>query len=170
MSDRGDEVITIRAASAGDIPGIRAVGAAAWRDTYTGLVPPGYIENGLAQGWAAERFAQDLADPIQRLLVAATKTRIVGVVHAIDREGIGYLWRLYLLREARGGGTGRALWEAALAAFPAPFPRWEASVIVGNPALRFYQRLGFRVLREEPWTAYGHTVPLAYLEWAPTAG
>jgi hypothetical protein len=34
---------SIRPATAEDIAGIQAVGAAAWRDTYTGLAPDGYI-------------------------------------------------------------------------------------------------------------------------------
>ena len=133
-------------------------------------MPNGYIETGLAQGWTAECFARDLANPSHCLRVAATTGRIVGVAHAIDRGSTGYLWRLYVLSDMHGQGIGRALWEAAIAAFPVPFMRWEASVIVCNPALHFYQRLGFRVVREAPWTAFGYTVPLAYLDWVPSDG
>lgn len=137
-------MVTIRAAMVDDIPGIRAVGASAWRDTYTGLVPAGYVEAGLAQGWTAEHFAESLANPAYRVLVAEDAGWVVGVAQAaIGRDGTGHLWRLYLLREARGCGLGRALWEAVVAAF--------------------YQRLGFRVTRAGTWAAYGYEVPLTYL-------
>jgi ribosomal protein S18 acetylase RimI-like enzyme len=157
-------MVTIRAATADDIPDIRAVGASAWRDTYTGLVPDGYVEAGLAQGWTAEHFAESLANPAYRVLVAEDAGWVVGVAQAaIGRDGTGHLWRLYLLREARGCGFGRALWEAVAAAFSASPTRWETSVVVGNPALAFYQRLGFRVTRAGTWAAYGYEVPLTYL-------
>lgn len=160
---------SIRVATEADIPGIRAVGAAAWRDTYTGLVPDGYIEAGLAQGWTHEHFAQSLANPSYRVHVAEEEGRVVGVAQAaLDTAGTGHLWRLYLLRETRGRGVGRALWAATIAAFaPAP-ARWETSVIAGNPALAFYARLGFRVTREGTWSAHGYEVPLTNLELGAT--
>ena len=157
-------MVNIRVATEADIAGIRAVGAATWRDTYTDLVPDGYIEAGLAQSWTHDHFAQSLANPAYRVHVAAEDGRVVGVAQATrDTAGVGHLWRLYLLREARGRGVGRALWATTIASF-APSPaRWETSVIAGNPALTFYERLGFRVVGQGTWSAYGYGVPLIYL-------
>jgi ribosomal protein S18 acetylase RimI-like enzyme len=100
--------------------------------------------------------------------VAEEAGRVVG---AICGELLGpdeaEIWWLHIAGEARGQGIGRALWAALVAPFPAPRPRWETSVIVGNPALAFYRRLGFRVTRDGTWAAYGHEVALTYLELAP---
>ncbi|MCG8349611.1 MAG: GNAT family N-acetyltransferase [Chloroflexales bacterium] len=155
----------IRLATIDDIPAIQAVGAAAWRDTYPGLVPDGYLDDGFARAWARDSFERSLANPRIRLLVAEYAGAIVGMIQlGWHDDGIADLWRLYLLREQRGRGLGRRLWEAVTAELP-PFIRtFRTSVVRGNPALRFYRRLGFDVTHEDDSEYVGYQVPLTYIE------
>jgi len=156
---------TIRPATVADIPAIQAVGKAAWRDTYTGLVHDGYLDDGFARSWASPDFEQALASPHARLLVAETADGVVGMVQlGWSDEGIASLWRLYLLRDVRGVGLGTRLWQAVIADLPASLRTFRTSVVRGNPALRFYERLGFAVTHVADSEYAGYRVPLIYLE------
>ena len=163
---------SIRPATEEDIPAIQAVGAAAWRDTYTGLVPEGYLDEGFARSWTHEGFVQTLASQRARLLVAEQEGVVVGVIQlAWNDEGIASLWRLYLRQDVRGQGLGRGLWTIAVDDLPPSIQTFRTSVVRGNPALRFYQRLGFRVTHEGAPEYVGFRVPLVYLEAsAPLVG
>ena len=66
--------------------------------------------------------------------------------------------RIYLLSRFQGGGTGRALMEAALAAARAAGKR---RVVLGayreNPVVGFYQRFGFEVVGDRQFQVGPHT-------------
>lgn len=110
---------SIRPATTDDIAGIQAVGEAAWRDTYTGLAPDGYITEGFAKAWTHEGFVRSLANPQVRLLVAELAGEIVGIAQlGWTDEGIAHLWRLYLRQDQRGQGLGKRLWAAITADLP----------------------------------------------------
>jgi SAM-dependent methyltransferase/ribosomal protein S18 acetylase RimI-like enzyme len=155
----------IRSATADDIAGIQAVGAAAWRDTYTGLAPDGYITEGFARAWTHEGFVRSLANPQVRLLVAEGAGQIVGMAQlGWTDEGIAHLWRLYLRQDQRRQGLGQRLWAAITADLPAHIRTYRTSVMRGNPALRFYERLGFGVTHSADELYLGYLVPLVFIE------
>jgi SAM-dependent methyltransferase/ribosomal protein S18 acetylase RimI-like enzyme len=156
---------SIRPATAADIAGIQAVGAAAWRDTYTGLAPDGYITEGFARAWAHEGFVRSLANPQVRLLVAELAGEIVGMAQlGWTDTGIAHLWRLYLRQDQRGQGLGKRLWAAITADLPPYIRTYRTSVMRGNPALRFYERLGFGVTHSANELYLGYLVPLVFIE------
>jgi ribosomal protein S18 acetylase RimI-like enzyme len=124
-------------------------------------VPDGYLDDGLARAWAREGFAQALADPKVRLLVADLNGSVVGMAQpGWSDEGIAALWRLYLRQDQRGQGLGRRMWQAIIADLPAHLRTLRTSVVRGNPALRFYQRLGFGIIHEGSPEYAGYGVPL----------
>ncbi|NJM09080.1 GNAT family N-acetyltransferase, partial [Candidatus Gracilibacteria bacterium] len=104
-------------------------------------------------------------NPCIRLLVADRDGIVVGVAQlAWNAEGIATLWRLYLRQDQRGQGLGQRMWAAVIADLP-PFIRtYRTSVVRGNPALRFYERLGFGVTHEGDPEYAGYRVPLVFLE------
>ncbi|NTU82196.1 MAG: GNAT family N-acetyltransferase [Chloroflexales bacterium] len=163
--------VTIRSATSDDIPAIQAVGVSAWRDTYTGLVPDGYITVGLEQFWSRESFERALASHDTRLLVAERDGQIIGMIRlTVTGDGVAHLGQLYLRHTARGQGLGKTLWAAATANLSAHVRSFRTSVIEGSPALRFYQRLGFTVTHHERPSLRGYTVPLMMLEMPARGG
>lgn len=156
---------TIRPATVNDIAAIQSVGQAAWRDTYTGLVPDGYLDEGFTRSWAREGFVQALDNAYIHLLVAELDGAIIGVAQlGWSEKGIASLWRLYLLSEVRRQGLGQRLWETIIADLPPLIHTYRTSVVRGNPALRFYQRLGFVITHQAESEYVGYLVSLTYLE------
>jgi GNAT superfamily N-acetyltransferase len=88
-----------------------------------------------------------------RVLVATDGAEIVGYLQLIETETAGELELLSMavVEERQGHGVGRALVQRAIAECGTEAVRTlhvaTASADVGN--LRFYQRLGFRMLRIE---------------------
>lgn len=157
--------VTIRPATTDDIPAIQLVGAAAWRDTYTDLVPDGYVKAGIEHFWSRESFERAITSIDTRLLVAERGGYIVGMIRMTATEdGVAHLGQLYMLSEVRGQGLGRALWEAATATMPPSIRRYRTAIVEGSPARYFYERLGFKVSHREQASLRGYTVHLMILE------
>jgi L-amino acid N-acyltransferase YncA len=135
--------VPVRPATATDAEAIAAVHIAAWRDTYTRLLPPGALDD-LDPVARAERWTQIIADDVTTVLVAELGRRIVGwasvsegrdadAPRPLEVEGI------YVLTAALGSGAGQALLDAAVGDAPAYL--WSAA---DNPrAQAFYRRNGF---------------------------
>jgi len=98
---------------------------------------------------APERLAAYLGRG--RVLVAVDDGRVVGHVQLVDAPGGVELLTLAVAEDRQGEGIGRALVERAIEACRAAGVETlcvaTAAASTGN--LRFYQRLGFRMLRVE---------------------
>lgn len=106
-----------------------------------------------------DRFAQRVAGPDRFILGAFDGDALVGTVGFYRHDGPklahkGGIWGMYVAPEARGRGVGLALLEAAVARVAAACPgvSWlQLGVATGNaPALRLYERAGFRTFGVEP--------------------
>lgn len=100
----------IRIATLDDVAAIRAVGVAAWHDTYTGIVPDEYIPWALEKWWTTEAIQRHVLSDHFIVLVAEVNTQIVGMASAqihLDRSAT--LWRLYVNHACRGEGIGTRL-------------------------------------------------------------
>ncbi|MEE6280631.1 GNAT family N-acetyltransferase [Georgenia sunbinii] len=134
----------VREAAPPDADQIAATHAAAWRETYTGLVPEQVLAEMAAAGPA--RWAADLAEPQGRSTWIGVERESGGVVAVAVAEAMGpghvrplRLSVLYVLQRCHGRGLGRVLLERALGDAPAYL--WVAE---GNEsAERFYRRNGF---------------------------
>lgn len=137
------EPALVRPAVEGDADGIARVHIAAWRETYTRLLPPGALDD-LGEASRAARWRQIIADDVTGVVVAARDGEIVGWCSWSDRprersprtlelEGI------YVLASEYGSGTGQALLDASIGTRPAFL-----HVAEDNPrAHAFYRRNGF---------------------------
>lgn len=134
----------VREAALPDAERVAATHAAAWRETYTGLVPESVLADLEAAG--PQRWALDLAEPEARATWIAVERETGEVVGIAVAEATGpgdvrplRLNVLYVLRRCQGQRLGQILLERALGDAPAYL--WVAE---GNEdAERFYRRHGF---------------------------
>jgi ribosomal protein S18 acetylase RimI-like enzyme len=74
----------------------------------------------------------------------------IGWMQVLDAEDRIYIEQLHLLAPYRNRGVGRTLIADIFSRALASNRPVELSVIRGNPAIRLYGRLGFRLIAEEP--------------------
>ncbi len=165
----------VRDATAEDAEAIASVHAAAWRDTYVGMLPEALIAN-FGYERVLPRWRERLpATPPQSILVWSEP--VAGYAYSgPSRDGdpahAGEVYAIYLTAERRGQGGGRALLAASAARLAAA---GLASMVVwvlrdNHPARAFYERLGGRYVGARPllWAGAEAAVEVAY-GWADTA-
>jgi len=135
-----EPAIRVRAASVDDAAEVRAVAAAAWRDTYAGLLRPETIEAFIERAYSIERLERRIGD--DTFLVALDGTSIIAFCDALSPEDRVDLLAIYALPRSRGRGAGTALLDALRARYPGRIV--VAEVLVGNRKGEvFYERRGF---------------------------
>jgi ribosomal protein S18 acetylase RimI-like enzyme len=135
----------IRTATFADIQAIRAVGVAAWYDTYSGLVPDDYITWAIAKWWSLADIQRHIESDQFLVLVAEIDQQIVGIAHTqIRADQTAILWRLYVTQTYRGRGIGTQLISASEQQLPAGIQRLGIEYYQANTrAANLYARLGF---------------------------
>jgi GNAT superfamily N-acetyltransferase len=130
----------VRAAGAEDVAEVRAVAAAAWRDTYAGLLRPETIEAFVERAYSPERVARRIE--ADTFLVAVEAGSIVAFGDALAPDDRVDLLAIYALPAWRGRGAGTALLTELRSHFPGR--TIVADVLVGNRKGEvFYERRGF---------------------------
>jgi ribosomal protein S18 acetylase RimI-like enzyme len=130
----------VRAATSADIEAVRAVAAAAWRDTYDGLLRAETIEAFLGRAYAPEQVGRRIGS--DAFLVAIEGEQVVAFADAREDDEQVHLLAIYALPAARGRGAGSALLAELLGRFRGrPIV---AEVLVGNrKGEAFYEARGF---------------------------
>ena len=130
----------VRSAESRDVEAVRAVAAAAWRDTYAGLLRPETIEAFIANAYSAESVRRRISHRV--FLVAESEAGIGAFADSVEEPDRITLAAIYAHPAVRGQGAGTALLDGIrerLAALPIA-----ADVLVGNrKGERFYERRGF---------------------------
>ncbi|WMT90740.1 GNAT family N-acetyltransferase [Pelagibacterium sp. H642] len=153
-------VVTLRDASVADAGGIAAVHVAAWKETYTGLVPEGMLA-ALSVEDREARWRRILADPQAvgtSVCVACDGERIVGFGSCGGQRDAGLrtlgfdaeISALYLLQSHQRQGIGTAMMRR-MAAELARRGHAAATLWVlreNHTAQAFYARLGGEVVGE----------------------
>ena len=158
----------VRPATEADIPGIRAVLAVTWRDTYSAFVPLEAIERTTAAWHAPSVLAAELQSPTTFTAVAEDDSGLVGMVTAHERAGGVEIARLYVLPGTQRRGIGRRLLATAIAAFPA---KAMVSLEVEEQNWKgraFYAKEGFVPVREQVVEAFGTTLRVVVMERHPS--
>ncbi len=132
-----------------DAEDLARVHVAAWRESYRGLLPDGFLAR-MSEPAHARRFARLLRAPPKDAvtLVVADRGGIVGYAEGgpsrSGAAGEAEIATLYLLRAAQGRGLGRRLLEGAARAMAANGAASLAiSVLRDNLTARgFYEHLG----------------------------
>ena len=142
----------IREATLADIPIIRSIARATWPVVYKEIISSGQITYMLELMYSGSSLEAQFGNG-HRFFLAVDVDAVLGFAgYEVHYNGTSStrLHKLYALPSAQGQGVGRnllhAVGSAALAAGNAAI---ELNVNRSNPALEFYRRKGFQVLRDE---------------------
>lgn len=131
---------TVRRATMDDIPAVIAVAAAAWRDTYEGLLNSHTIERFIEGAYSRERIESRVSD--DHFYVAEGSEGVVAFADALERDDRVELLAIYTLPVVRGQGAGTALLGKLFELFPGR--DISADVLENNRKGEvFYERRGF---------------------------
>lgn len=146
---------TVRRAAKDDGPAIMAVAAAAWRDTYDGLLNSGTIESFIEHAYSRERVESRVTEV--HFYVAEGLVGIVAFADALERDDRLEPLAIYTLPEVRGHGAGTALLRRLLELFPGR--DITADVVESNRKGEvFYERRGFAPRERLEATLFGEAV------------
>ena len=161
---------SIRVAEVRDAAGIAYVHVHSWLTTYEGIVPQDY----LATLNEAERVPlwRDWLTRGANVFVAEEQGKVVGFAGGGPiREPLedydAELYTLYLLEEAQGHGTGKALFKTVTEALARQGHRkmlvW---VLEQNPAVRFYEKSGGQIMMTKDVEIGDVRLPELALDWS----
>ena len=118
-----------------------------WYEYYVPLIGQPQVDYMVSNFQTSGAMAQQMREGYE-YFTTERDGRLIGycAVQAQPAEGSLFLSKLYLLRDARGAGTGRVCMEfiEQLARRRGLKLLW-LTVNKGNPAVKAYERLGFRV-------------------------
>jgi GNAT superfamily N-acetyltransferase len=143
-------VISIRAATERDAAAISQVHVQSWRTTYAGIVPEAYLAT-LNEAQRALQWQEWLTRGTE-VYIADLDGEIVGFISGgAIREPIqtydAELYAIYLLEQAQGLGTGKALLKRLSESLSSKgFTSMIVWVLEKNPARQFYERLGAQLV------------------------
>ena len=141
--------LVIRDAEAADLPAVRALLVETWHATYDGIYGWQRVAE-ITNAWhSLDALAAQLGRESGVSLVALIGEEVVGTASArSEPDHAALLTRLYVLPARQGEGIGRTLLQVALACFPdAPVARLEVES-QNEPAITFYERMGFFLQRQ----------------------
>ncbi len=156
----------IRRAVTADRPRIAAIQTQSWQSAYAGVLPPDYLAGQLAGDLARHWQAVAISDS-DIVLVAMSDDDIVGFIAVwVDPDPL--IDNLHVLPGRRSAGIGRALMAAAADALEAGgHSRAHLWVVAENVrAIRFYERLGGRIVERADYMIFGNAVPSLRIEWS----
>jgi GNAT superfamily N-acetyltransferase len=135
---------SVRQAITGDASAVALVAAAAWRDTYAGLLRSDTIETFIERAYSIERLERRIDR--DTFLLALRDDQVVAFCDAAEAESEAGahvdLYAIYALPGFRGEGAGTALLTELQARFPSL--SIAAEVLVGNrKGEGFYEHRGF---------------------------
>ena len=141
--------LIIRDAEAADLPAVRALLVETWHATYDGIYGWQRVAE-ITNAWhSLDNLAAQLGRESGAFLVALVGSEIIATASArVERDRAALLTRLYVLPTYQGIGIGRTLLQVTLACFPhAPVARLEVES-QNEPAIVFYERMGFFLQRQ----------------------
>ena len=147
--------IRIRRANAADARAIARVHVDSWRSTYAGIVPEEFLVSlnidDRAEMWGKMLAAEDalmfLAEDEAGVFGFACGGKLREALNSFDAE----LYAIYLLRERQGKGAGRSLFDALTRALrTAGYSGMVLWVLKENPAVKFYERMGGKLIARKP--------------------
>jgi ubiquinone/menaquinone biosynthesis C-methylase UbiE/ribosomal protein S18 acetylase RimI-like enzyme len=137
-------MISIRRARIEDLPGIKAVLAATWRDTYASFLSELTIAKVTAEWHSPEIIEAEIKRPSTFAGVAETpRSGVIGMVTAHSNGDLLVVARLYVLPEFQRRGIGKRLMAESYRAFPQTRCVRLGVEELNSKARAFYRKIGF---------------------------
>ena len=145
-----------------DIPSVQRITWTTWVATYGSFIPEPDLQAFFDEHYGATRLGPYCTDDCARGFLAESDAEPAGFARTmLDRdEGRFYLSSLYVLPEFQGRGIGSRLLQASeqFAATLGASEVWLGVIKQNTAALDWYRRIGFRFVREEPFSMAQTTV------------
>ncbi len=135
-------------ASEQDIPVIHELAEKIWWPTYRSILSEEQIAFMLEKMYSKIALEQQMKAEVKFLLVRRDSENVAFAGYSIDYENEPLLkiHKIYVLPSEQGKGTGKNLIEyISHLAIELKIPEVELNVNRANPALGFYQRMGFEI-------------------------
>ncbi|SHJ04912.1 Ribosomal protein S18 acetylase RimI [Hymenobacter daecheongensis DSM 21074] len=139
--------IAVQPATLADIPTIVALAEATWEPTYRFIISREQLEYMYRVIYTPASLRRQMVDNGHRFLLLSAEGHACGFASYSAKEPAGtyHLNKIYLLPSHQGQGLGQHLLEAVESAVrEAGGTVLELNVNRHNPALAFYERLGFQ--------------------------
>lgn len=147
----------IRDMNLSDIDRIRSIAFTTWRKTYIGFIPEPIQDKVLKDAYSNEEMNNRFKSSLN--LIAENNEGIVGYAFfkgALSDKDV-FLESLYVHPNHQGKGVGKHLLRTGLSRFK-DTNSLSLTVYKGNPNISFYEREGFKVIKEIQGAFYGHPV------------
>lgn len=145
--------MSLRTATEADILAIRTIAQETWPVAYGGILSPAQLQYMLELMYSAEALHEQMTTKGHRFMLFEQDGHphgFVGYAHGVKGTSATRLHKLYVLPGTQRGGVGRALLQHVIgAARVAGDDVVELNVNRFNNALKFYQKHGFRIVRDE---------------------
>lgn len=145
--------LRIRPATDADLPLIREIAHRTWPHTFGNILSPEQIAYMLEWMYSLPALAEQVHGKGHCFLLAGTDGEELGYAgYEVHYRGnpVTRIHKLYVLPEAQGKGIGQALIDQVIhLANDAGDRRLHLNVNRDNPAVHFYERLGFAITGEE---------------------
>jgi ribosomal protein S18 acetylase RimI-like enzyme len=159
--------MTIKDASIDQAPLIQSLAERIWWPTYSALLDKSQIEYMLANIYSVDALEKVILDGTQQFILIYDENGPQGFAAfgpRPDEPGVFKLHKLYVMPENHGKGYGKAFIDEIKTRLKEKSVDYlDLNVYKKNPALKFYERIGFSILREEtipfgPYTLYDYVM------------
>ncbi|WP_129692449.1 GNAT family N-acetyltransferase [Gottfriedia acidiceleris] len=147
----------IREMICSDIKSVRLIASDTWRVTYSTFIPEEIQAQVLKDAYSNEEMDHRFKSSLN--LIAEKNEEIFGYAffsgNLSDKDI--FLESLYIHPDHQGKGIGKQLMLTGLARFKEP-TTLSLTVYKGNPNISFYEKEGFKIIKEITGEFYGHPV------------
>jgi len=147
-----NQAVIIRKAGLEDIPTIGRLAHIIWPIAYGDLMTEDRMQYMLQLFYSPSSLQQQMLEKGHEFLMAEMDEEPVGFASfgPLDTNGSYKLHKLYVRTDIQGKGLGRSLIDAIITSIAATnATSLFLHVKRDNPAVHFYQKLGFTIIREE---------------------
>jgi len=146
-------MITICKASINDINAIQSIAHQTWPKVYKSIITQSQIEYMLDLFYAEEVLLENITKKGHVFLLIKENDQSIGFTafeHQYLQKNVTRIHKLYLLPEFHGKGFGKILMDDVIKIAKASSSKLiSLNVNKVNPALTFYKKAGFEIVREE---------------------
>ena len=146
-------LITLRPATAADIPLLQKLAHAIWHQVFTAIITPSQTDLMLSRMYASDTIRKELTDGVVWKILSADETPIGYTSYSMMEPGECKLHKIYVHPDHHGKGLGKQLMEDALH-FARSRQAHTLSLRVNQAnqkALRAYHAFGFQEVESIDW-------------------